>query len=225
MKFYSHLVNNCWLILFWKNWLIKCWNSLKTYWTFQIFDVTCTTCIFSSPNILVMICIVSSQNTKFWCELKMLLPKQNESWLSFCMDTLFFRFENGKENINQSSNCAWWGFNASGFFWARGTRSVPWLLCRFRLRVRFGRLIGLPCWSTGWGHRAWCRISQHCFVALGLQTYTIPVTSLVHDRQNVLGLLLQEETMHCPWKGPVSPDLLKIWFPASSGKIGIESNS
>ena len=124
----------------------------------------------------------------------------------------------------QPSNCAWWGFKTSGFFRARGTRSVPWLLFRLLFRVSFGRSTGLPCWSTGWGHRAWCSIFQHCFVAFGWQTYTIPVTSLVHDRQNVLGLLLQEETMHCPWKGPVSPDLLKIWFPASSGKIGIESN-
>ena len=141
------------------------------------------------------------------------------------VDILFFRSENGKENINQSSNCTWWGFNTSGFFRARGTRSVPWLLFRLRFRVRFGRSIGLPCWSTGWGHRAWCRISQHCFVALGLQTYTIPRTSPEQAWQNVRGLLLQPPTMHCPWNFPEFPPLLKVWFLASSGSIGIDCNS
>ena len=125
----------------------------------------------------------------------------------------------------QPSNCAWWGFNTSDFLWAGGTRWVPWLLFRLRFRVSFGRSMGLPCWSTGWGHRDWCSIFQYFFVALGLQTYTIPVTSLVQDGQNVFGLLLQKEIMHCPWKGLVTPAILRIWFPTSSGKIGIESNS
>ena len=66
------------------------------------------------------------------------------------------------------------------------------------------------------------------FVALGLQTYTIPVnpvTSFAQDRQNVFGLLLQKGEMHCPWKGPVTPAVLKIGFLILSDKIGIESNS
>ena len=144
-----------------------------------------------------------------------------------CVDGITtFKYEKQNwENIYQPSNCAWWGFNTNGFFWAGETRWVPWLLFRLRFRVSLGRSMGLPCWSTGWGHRAWCNIFQHCLVALGLQTYTIPGTSLVHDRQNVLGWLLQSGTMHWPWKGPVNPPLLKVWFPASWGRIGIESNS
>ena len=74
----------------------------------------------------------------------------------------------------QSSNCAWCAFSTSGFRWAGGTRSVPRLLFLLRFRVSFGRSIGLPCWSTGWGQRAWCKIFQHYFVALGLQMCTIP---------------------------------------------------
>ena len=57
------------------------------------------------------------------------------------------------------------------------------------------------------------------FVTLGLQTYTIPVTFFVQDKQNVFGLLLQEGTMHCPWKGPVRPAVLKIRFPPHSVKL------
>jgi len=48
------------------------------------------------------------------------------------------------------------------------------------------------------------------FLTLGLQTHTIHVTSLVQDGQNVFGFLLQKGKMHCHWKGPVTPAVLKI---------------
>lgn len=127
----------------------------------------------------------------------------------------------------QFSSWAWCGFKTRGFFTALGTLSVPRLLFRFLFRVSFGRTIGLPCESTEVGLRAWWSISQQRLLLDGLQIYTMPVTSRVQPRQNVVGFDLQPGTIQEPWKPPFIPPFPHVCQPASSSelRIGKHSNS
>ena len=78
-------------------------------------------------------------------------------------------------NITSHPNWAWWGLRVRDFRFRFGMRSTPKLLFRFLFFLSLGRSIGFPCASTGYGERAWCKISQHRFLSrpLGLQTKTM----------------------------------------------------
>ena len=96
-------------------------------------------------------------------------------------------------NITSHPNWAWWGLRVRDFRFRFGMRSTPKLLFRFLFFLSLGRSIGFPCASTGYGERAWCKISQHRFLSrpLGLQTKTMPATSRVHPAHIKLGDELQ----------------------------------
>ena len=173
-------------------------------------SLTIYSVIFASQKYLTCCLLFAFKIFAFELDRKVHNASQHELKLLFShnFDDVIWKMISIGKNYNeyQPSNCAWWRFSARGLFWARGTRSVPRLLFLLHFRVSFAGSIRLPCWSTGWGHLAWCQIFQHCFVALGLQTFTIPGTSLVHAWQNVEGVPEHEATMHRPTfpKGMIS---------------------